>query len=153
MLAFIRSAVYIWFKAVWVISKPLSLLSHCFLLLFVHNLLPQSTIGKTYRKPASSLGIADNIHWAYQESSIQILDSRFCPLCSWDWEVCKYLLLREKRYRSMLVYFISVPYLGYILWGVWYHYTRKSFTSCSKSANKLSSHCLSQVVNNFGTNL
>ena len=28
----------------------------------------------------------------------------------------------------------------------------ENLTSCSKSANKLCSHCLSQVVNKFGTN-
>jgi hypothetical protein len=31
------------------------------------------------------------------------------------------------------------------------NYTRKNLASCSKSANKLCSHCLSQVVNKYGT--
>ena len=30
-------------------------------------------------------------------------------------------------------------------------YTRKNLTSCNKFVNKSSSHCLSQVVNKFGT--
>jgi hypothetical protein len=34
---------------------------------------------------------------------------------------------------------------------IYNNHTRKNLTSCSKSANKLSSHCLSQVVNKFGT--
>ena len=30
-------------------------------------------------------------------------------------------------------------------------YTRKNLASCNKFVNKLCSHCLSQVVNKFGT--
>ena len=35
--------------------------------------------------------------------------------------------------------------------GIIFSYTRKNLTSCKKFVNKLSSHCLSQVVIKFGT--
>ena len=67
-----------------------------------------------------------------------------------------YIVLTNKSTQLFLV-FTQIVQLGfgpciYIFADVTVvYYTRKNLTSCSKSANKLCLHCLSQVVNTFGT--
>lgn len=40
-------------------------------------------------KPSTPMGFANHIHRTHQESDLQILGPRFCPLCTRNWEVCE----------------------------------------------------------------
>ena len=51
----------------------------------------QGFAGATDSQPPTSLGSSDHLHWAYQKPVLQVLESRLCPLCSWDWEVSCWL--------------------------------------------------------------